>query len=242
MWLTILRHGHPRYVHLLGRRLEIVQPWWTIQDFIDIFWTEHYHFKCDSPRPRILDCGANIGLATLYFKLLFPESDITAFEPDPALFEILRRNVGRFSPAGVTLEQRAVWIAGGNIEFSGDGGVGGRIDGTAGGKGAMTVRAARLADFLHSKVDLLKLDIEGAEHEVLRDCVPLLGNVRRLFLEFHGRPERPQELDGVLKDLREAGFRYYVKDARGDRRPLDFDWRRMRFDIQVNVYCVRESD
>jgi FkbM family methyltransferase len=50
-----------------------------------------------------LDCGANIGLATLFFKRLYPESEIHAFEPDPETFKMLRRNVEQNSLSYVYL-------------------------------------------------------------------------------------------------------------------------------------------
>ena len=43
--------------------------------------------------PRILDCGANVGLASLFFRRLYPQARITAFEADPALFAILEANL-----------------------------------------------------------------------------------------------------------------------------------------------------
>ena len=45
------------------------------------------------PTPRILDCGANIGLATLYFKLLYPGACITCFEPGAEAFRVLEANI-----------------------------------------------------------------------------------------------------------------------------------------------------
>jgi FkbM family methyltransferase len=43
--------------------------------------------------PLILDCGANIGLSSLYFAKNWPSAHVVAVEPDPSNFELLRRNV-----------------------------------------------------------------------------------------------------------------------------------------------------
>src|SRR3954465_2869054 len=51
----------------------------------DIFVRRVLAFRCDTSAPRILDCGANIGLASLFFKRAYPAARITAFEADPAL-------------------------------------------------------------------------------------------------------------------------------------------------------------
>ena len=59
----------------------------------EIWNKESYFFETDSPCPYIIDCGSNIGLSVLYFKHLFPNSDITAFEPDPELLNYLSQNL-----------------------------------------------------------------------------------------------------------------------------------------------------
>ena len=65
----------------------------------------------------------------------------------------------------------------------------------------------RLRNLLERKVQLLKLDIEGAELEVLRDCGARLQNVERLFVEHHSFLGRPQQLGEFFGILEAAGFR-----------------------------------
>jgi hypothetical protein len=78
-----------------------------------------------------------------------------------------------------------------------------------------TVAAVRLRRWLEEPVDLLKLNIEGAEPEVLGDCGDLLRNVRRAIVEYHSFAQEPQELSDLLSILREGGsnaqclFEYY---------------------------------
>ena len=52
----------------------------------DIFIDGALEYRSDSAAPRILDCGGNLGLASLFFKRRFPSARITAYEADPALF------------------------------------------------------------------------------------------------------------------------------------------------------------
>jgi FkbM family methyltransferase len=59
----------------------------------EIFIKGDYRFNSEKDCPVILDCGANIGLATLFFKHLYPKARITCFEADPATASILQRNV-----------------------------------------------------------------------------------------------------------------------------------------------------
>src|SRR5258707_8425113 len=61
--------------------------------YSEIFARQSYEFVSTRMNPVILDCGANIGMATLYFKWLYPQAQITSFEPDPVTFQVLKRNI-----------------------------------------------------------------------------------------------------------------------------------------------------
>ncbi|MBK9174775.1 MAG: FkbM family methyltransferase, partial [Flavobacteriales bacterium] len=75
-----------------------------------------------------------------------------------------------------------------------------------------SVPSVKLRDVLISNgtVDLLKVDIEGAETEVLLDCGDALGGVQRLYVEYHSFRNRPQRLHELLALLAAQGFRYYL--------------------------------
>src|SRR5690606_32260101 len=59
----------------------------------EIFVNHEYAFKTETESPLIVDCGANIGLSTLYFKSQYPQSRIIAFEPDKQNIELLKHNI-----------------------------------------------------------------------------------------------------------------------------------------------------
>ncbi|WP_339880588.1 hypothetical protein [uncultured Algoriphagus sp.] len=60
----------------------------------ELFQDELYKFNpAISESGVILDCGANMGLSVLYFSLHYPNHQIFAFEPEEAVFEILKENV-----------------------------------------------------------------------------------------------------------------------------------------------------
>jgi FkbM family methyltransferase len=65
----------------------------------------------------VIDCGANIGLSTLYFLTRFPNAHLIALEPDPQNFKMLTRNTAAFSKR-VTLLQAAVWNKNTRLVFS----------------------------------------------------------------------------------------------------------------------------
>ena len=75
----------------------------------DIFVKRTLAFTSASPSPRILDCGANVGLASLFFRRLYPDARITAFEADPTLFAILDANLRANGASSVEARQVALW-------------------------------------------------------------------------------------------------------------------------------------
>ena len=228
-------------VPFLGRRLEITDAYWFLHGYQEIFVDEIYRFSTEASRALIFDCGANVGLSVIYFKARHPRARVIAFEPDPALFTVLDNNVRAWAVSDVTLYASAVWSEATRMPFEPDGCVGGRIMKTAAEGRTVDVETVRLRDFLSQDedVDLLKIDVEGAEYDVLRDCRLHLHRVRRLFVEFHGERNAPQRLHEILGWLEEAGFRYHVKEAYPVAHPFLDAERERRFDLQLNLFAFR---
>ena len=181
----------------------------------DIFVKGTLAFGSASPAPRILDCGANVGLASLFFRRLYPEARITAFEADPALFAILDGNLQANGAGTVDTRHAAVWTSAGSLTFhceGSDSGMIGSLPGAVDGR-ATAVPSVRLRDVLdEGPVDLLKLDIEGAEDLVLADCEPVLHRVKALVMDLHEFDPAVRQAPRVLERLARAGFRYSVDD------------------------------
>lgn len=99
----------------------------------------------------------------------------------------------------------------------------------------------RLSKYLMQKVSFLKLDIEGAEYEVLHECRELLGNVQNIFVEYHSFADKKQELSGILKILENAGFRYYIEHIGvKSHHPFIGISNYVGFDNQLNIFGYRE--
>jgi FkbM family methyltransferase len=235
-------HRLPKYTAgattLLGPRLELVDPGSFLAMYEEIFEREIYRFVPADDRPRILDCGANIGLSVLYFKRLFPHSRITAFEPDPKAFACLSRNCQALGLDGVELIPQAVWKQAGELPFWGEGGDAGRLA-AAGEAQTATVKACRLKEVLREPIDFLKMDVEGAEADVLADCAPELANVRTCFVEYHSFTGRPQRLDAVTRVLSEAGFRLHVHPVFWSHHPFVKRREHLGMDLQLNLVAFR---
>jgi FkbM family methyltransferase len=178
----------------------------------DIFIHDALAFDPATLEPRILDCGANVGVASMYFKWRYPRAAITAFEADPALAAICRRNLTA-NAADVDVQAAAVWIAGGEIEFICEGADSGAIaaldPAVSGDK--RVVAAVRLRDWLNEPIDLLKIDIEGAEVPVLEDCRDALRNVRCMVIDLHEFDPGHRQTGRLFDLLAGAGFAFDMR-------------------------------
>lgn len=187
--------------------------------FEELFIWKPYDFKATSSRPTIFDCGSNIGMSLLYFKRVYPDCVLVAFEADRKTFELLKENVQGNKLRDVTLVNRAVLDRTGPVEFYSDPGLPGSLAMSAnperGLKARTTIEATTLSEYLHSEIDFLKMDIEGAEGRVLRELVDRnkLKLVKEMVFEYHHH-ERPDEdaLSGILAILEQNGFGYEICD------------------------------
>ncbi|HET6958439.1 MAG TPA: FkbM family methyltransferase [Vicinamibacterales bacterium] len=181
----------------------------------DIFVKRALEFATSSPAPRILDCGANVGLASLFFRRAYPTARITAFEADPALFAVLEANLRANGASGVSARHAAVWTSSGTLTFQcegADSGMIGSLPGAVDGSPAV-VPSLRLRDVLEEEaVDLLKLDIEGAEALVLEDCEPALHRVKALVMDLHEFDASDRQVPRVLALLTRSGFVYSIEE------------------------------
>ena len=198
-------------------------------------------YKQDLPaKGLVIDCGANIGMSVIYIKQHFPNAEIIAFEPDETNFDLLTKNIQSFGYSDVKLYKEAVWKENTTLLFSNEGSMGSRIE-VDNNSTTKKVKASRLKDFIDRHVDFLKIDIEGAEYEVLKDIAGRLSFVNNLFLEYHGKFDQNNELVEIINIVRDAGFCFYIKEAapiyttpfsRTKNPNTDYD-------VQLNIFCFR---
>lgn len=229
-----------RVVRFLGCRFTVPDTASFVWQFKDIFVDELYAFAPrDSEPPVIYDCGANIGMSVLYFKRLFPNSRITAFEADPQLAAVCTENLKMNNTLmGVTVVPKAVWVDAAGVSFATDGADGGTIHDSG---AAHTIESVRLREYLIQEphIDMLKIDIEGAEVAVLSDCADALAHVDHLFVEYHAWVHEPQQLSKLLAVLEGAGFRYTITHLHGQTRPFMQQIQEVGMDVQLNIFARR---
>lgn len=162
-----------------------------VSTYLQVLVLRHYDFdKPEAPR-FIIDAGANIGLATVYFANRFPKAKIVAIEPEDSNYRMLCKNVAPYPQ--VKPLRAALWRENEDLCLfdSGHGNHGFQVgedaaadDGRIGIVAGLTVDAI-MRDAGELKVDLLKIDIEGSEREVMVESRNWIDAVGVLMIELH---------------------------------------------------------
>ena len=185
----------------------------------EVFVKGEYFFAATKDAPVILDCGANIGLATLFFKRLYPKARVHSFEADPTTSDVLRYNVEQNHLPGVTVSNVLLSDHSGTEKFYVAAETPGSLMMSAvasrfATKGReISVRSARLSEYIDEPVDLLKLDVEGSEFAVMNDLVESgkITQIAQMIIEYHHRiGNEPSRLASFLALLESAGFEYQI--------------------------------
>jgi FkbM family methyltransferase len=238
----------PRYtetsITLLGVRIKLPDNASYSFMYKEIFEEEIYKFKPLSDRPYIIDCGANIGLATIYFKKNHPNAEIIAFEPDMNIFKYLQNNIESFKLKDTILLNKGLWNEEKEISFISEGADAGKIQEAEENKNRLSdvksIKVVSLRPFLNRKVDFLKLDIEGAETVVLEDIEDLLFNVERIFVEYHSFVGQEQTFDKIISILKNSNFRLYINSPGiTNKSPFVRVANYNNMDMQLNIYGKR---
>lgn len=235
----------PRYkeekIELFGKEITIADSASFLSMYQEIFVKQIYKFFTKKEKPYIIDCGANIGLSIIYFKLNYPKCRVTAFEPDADICRLASGNLKNFGINDVNLIQKALDNCEGEKHFKRDGADGGHIlRGNELSNNPIEITAVRLSDYLHENVDFLKIDIEGKEYDVLEESRQLLNNVENIFIEYHSAAGGEQKLPDILAILKDSGFRIHINTP-GLNSAQPFIHRKVEngYDLLINIYAFR---
>lgn len=208
--------------------------------FEEIFLEEQYYFKSSKKNPQIIDCGSNIGASILYFKLLYPEAKILAFEPDGDTFLLLQQFVKDNNLNDIQIVQKALSDKKGQVDLftmpDDPSSLSMSIF-----KDAFEVKhkenvhlkvdATVLSEYINEAVDLLKIDIEGAEYEVLEelDKTKKLSQIRQIIIEGHVfNKSMSLKVVSLLKILEKNNFNFMLSSPVGLPAKIDIgNWRYM---------------
>ncbi|MGE9289829.1 MAG: FkbM family methyltransferase [Puniceicoccales bacterium] len=210
--------------------------------FSEIYRAGIYDLSEEKESPLIIDLGANIGVADVFWKMRFPQARILAVEADPQIVHYLEENLRKNRCEGVEVIQKAVWSHSDGIYFQSEGADSGAVTLEATSGDVLKIPTITLTELCGDEVvDLLKVDIEGAEEEVLIGQEDDLKNVRRIFCEYHSFPGRDQRLDELLATFRRAGFRYQLHPQYFSRKPFVKVEENLGMDFRTNIFCWRED-
>jgi FkbM family methyltransferase len=130
------------------------------------------------------DCGANYGYVTyLMSRMVGERGRVISFEPDPETCEMLEKNVEEFGLKNVTIVKKALWKEKTTLKFNAEGGLGGGLVATINRDKSMlnqqiSIEATTMEEVMNDlnlqRIDFVKMDIEGAELEVLQSSTSLL--------------------------------------------------------------------
>lgn len=194
----------------------------------EILCAQEYFAETTASEPRIIDLGANFGLATFFFRRCYPNSLIEAFEPNPALADIMQLNLDRNDwNAAVNLQRVAISDRDGETSFfvSADEDAASSLIAARAPQDAQEIRVPTvdIRSLLDRPVTLLKIDVEGAEGAIFRAAGQQLRACETIIGESHSM-EGSNTLLPVLTALDAAGFEWSVArsvwDERGDRLRL----------------------
>lgn len=178
---------------------------------LHVLYSANYHVLDNDTNPirYIVDGGANIGDQTLRFRHFYPAARIVAIEPEPENFAVLTRNFA--DDEMVDLVQAAVWDRSGEvgITFS-DSSVSHAVSGSDTGRTVGAVTIPELMErFSLPRIDILKLDVEGAEVEIFNSAQEWCHLVNSVIVEPHDRMRGGCGF-AVIRPFLELGYDFHV--------------------------------
>jgi FkbM family methyltransferase len=184
----------------------------------EIFLMKSYYFESDNNNPVILDCGANIGMAVLYFKKLFPNAKIVAFEPNPSAFELLSKNVKENGLKDVTLVNAGLSHTSGRLQFftgESKASLVGSIRQDRAEGNSVEVDITLLSNYIKQhNADVIKMDVEGAEWMIMEDLVKsdTLHIPEQYLMEYHHQINHERaRFSTFLSMFEQRGFDYNLR-------------------------------
>jgi FkbM family methyltransferase len=166
----------------------------------------------------IVDLGACTGLAARWLLQRFPSARLVAVEPHEGNVAVLRENLAPYPdramivPACIGARERTVVMVGSRE----DGFSMRETDDGHGDTGVVTMEAI-FEELSSDRIDVLKVDIEGAEEELFSDCASWINRIGTLSVECH----HPYSVGALVQRLEASGARPVVVSS--ESTPFGYD-------------------
>lgn len=178
IWFTGMSHTRPGRVRFDGRSIPLPDD--LVPDFVNVVLDDDYGLGELHGIATIVDIGANIGLFTCYARERFPGATIHAYEPAAETVASARRNTAHEL---TTVFEEGVSARTGPASLTDLGHS--NLTRTQAGEGPITLVAfSEVVARIGGRIDLLKVDCEGAEWDFMRDA-SLFRNVKHVRMEYH---------------------------------------------------------
>lgn len=175
--------------------------------FDEIFNDNIYAFSGDVK--TIVDVGANTGVATVYFKHLFPKAKIISVEPTEENTNFFKQNTAGLKD--VHLIEQPIWSEKRKLGLQDNWSTAGQsYNDSVDGKYTSVTMPELIETFKLGKVDLLKIDIEGGEGALLTENNSWLKNVQNIYVEIHTFSDyglQRYSTEKILSELKSFGFK-----------------------------------
>ncbi len=224
-----------------GRFVCRKQDWFGVKEvFLDDEYLPALSCLAYTPSPVVVDLGANIGAFALYVFSYYRNARLLSVEAAPDTFEILSDNRRLNTTREWRVVNAAVWSENGSINLD-------RREASTGhrvriNRGAgETVPARRLADIVAEArlgdIDLLKMDIEGAEETVIPQAEDVLQRTKVLVIEVHTDRMDPTSVYEVL--ARSFGYCWELKGRSVEKPVLILSREKLSIDGAMAVDPLR---
>ncbi len=203
--------------------------------------------KIIRPGMTVIDAGAHVGYySTLFSKLVGPNGRVFSFEPEHHNFLFLRENIVLNNLMNCTYENKAVYNSNGLIKLnlnSENLGAHSIIEKEVNSI-SVDIETIRLDDYfknINTKIDFIKMDIEGAEEFALAGAKNIINENPDIIIVMEFKPTSMN----VLKKVRSHGFRVFVVDhGTGHLEEFTNDgaiisYMKERGNALINILCVK---
>lgn len=174
-----------------------------VTTLFQVFLAGEYNISLREESRVIIDCGANVGFSAVFFANKYPKAKIFALEPDENNFRFMQKNTAPYQT--ITCLNKAVWSKAANLKLVDRGTGNWSLQTRAAKEGeSNTVEGIGLKDLMEQygleTIDLLKIDIEGAEKELFHSGFEdWLSKTKALAIELHA-----QEYPGITAVFQKA--------------------------------------
>ena len=184
--------------------------------FLKIFLLREYNVHLDFKPEFIIDAGANVGYSSIFFNMIYPKASIVAIEPEESNYNILKKNTNHIK--NIHAIKAGLWSKRGYLNIIGED-LPEKKDsfitilakkGIKSGVPATTIKEI-LKKYNKNSIDILKMDIEGAEKEVFsRNYLSWIDKVKVIMIELHEHLNLGSK-EALEKAIQGRGFKKFNK-------------------------------